>query len=296
MNAKDLMIVSCYLHSGIYKRLSPKVSVSGKQAKVYNPVGTCIYCGTDGGSEGLTDEHIVPFALLGNMILPKSSCRQCATVTSAFELICSRSTYGSFRMREKLPTRRPAKRPSEVSVEADGLPMMVAEAGAIAGFPIIRFKTPPGALTIPPVANDWPEVELEVKTAPPREPDHWDRLPRGNLTFAPVTFHIPSFARLCAKIAHGFAVAEFGIDGFEAWLPSYILGTDRRFGHVLGSSHEQQRSDPIANALNWSAYETAAWNLLAVHIHLFPSMGQPPITVVVGSMSISQYEGLRART
>ena len=142
---------------------------------------------------------------------------------------------------------------------------------------------------LPPIANDWPGVELEVKTAAPREPDHWKQLPKGELSFNPVTFDLTSFARLCAKIAHGFAVAKFGIAAFDAWLPPYILGADKRFGYVLGSSHEQQRNDHITNALNWSAYETPQFNLLAVHIHLFPSMGQPPIAVVVGSMSSSQY-------
>lgn len=289
------MVAIRYSRVGAKNRFSQNAGMSGKQQRAYDPVGTCIYCGSDGAPHGLSDEHVVPFALLGNMILPKSSCRKCAGITSAFELTCARRTYGSFRMRERLRTRHAAKRPSEVPVEADGLPMTVAEAGAIAGFPIIRFKTPPGALALPPVANDWPGVELEVKTAPPREPDHWKQLPQGKLSFYPVTFHIPSFARLCAKIAHSFAVAEFGINGFDAWLPPYILGTDKRFGYVLGSSHEQQRSDPITNALNWSAYETTEFNLLAVHIHLFPSMGQPPIAVVAGSMSSSQYDRLRER-
>ncbi len=262
----------------------------GSQRRTYEPTGTCIYCGSDGAPHGLSDEHVVPFALLGDMILPNNSCRQCAKTTSAFELICARKMYGSFRTREGLRTRRPAKRPTKVPVEAGGVPMMVANAGAIAGFPIIRFKSPPGALMLPPIAPEWPSVELQLMTAVPREQDHWKQLPRGELSFYPVAFDLTSFARLCAKIAHGFAVAMFGRAAFDAWLPPYILGTDNRFGYVLGSSHEQQRNDSITNALNWSAYETTEFNLLAVHIHLFPSMGQPPIAVVVGSMSSSQYE------
>jgi hypothetical protein len=33
------------------------------------PVNVCIYCGSDGGKEGLTDEHTLPFALGGGRAL-----------------------------------------------------------------------------------------------------------------------------------------------------------------------------------------------------------------------------------
>jgi hypothetical protein len=199
-------------------------------------------------------------------------------------------------MRAGLRTRNRAERPTEVPVVVDGVQMLVAEAGAIAGFPIVRFNTSPGALTLPPVENEWPGVELEVRTSAPLEPELWRRLPQGQISFAPVAFDLTAFARLCTKIAHGYAVATFGLDAFDAWLPPYILGVNKQFGYVLGSSHEQPRDDHVANALNWSAYEMTNTTLLAVHIHLFPPMGQPPIAVVVGSMSSDQYDALRRMT
>lgn len=50
----------------------------------YPPVGHCIYCGN--AKNVLTDEHIIPFGLNGNLVLPKSSCKKCAQITSKVEL------------------------------------------------------------------------------------------------------------------------------------------------------------------------------------------------------------------
>src|ERR1700722_13971721 len=78
----------------------------------YPPVGRCIYCGADAGEAELTDEHIVPFALGGRSVLPKSSCRRCAHITgSVVERFCLRQMLGAVRTQRGFPTRRPKERP-----------------------------------------------------------------------------------------------------------------------------------------------------------------------------------------
>ncbi len=37
-----------------------------------DPIGRCIYCG---GRKGLLDEHIIPYGLGGNLVLPEASCK-----------------------------------------------------------------------------------------------------------------------------------------------------------------------------------------------------------------------------
>lgn len=273
--------------------------MSRKPEQRYGPIGTCIYCGAKGSVGELTDEHIVPYSLLGNWILPKSSCKRCAAETSSFERFCARNLYGSFRMREGLRTRRPQKRPSEVNVtagsSANAHHTTIPEKGGIAQFPIIRLP-PPGALRLPPIEEaTWAGTELEIKSDPPREPDLWNRLPRGDLSFSPVTIHVPTFARLCAKIGHGFAVAEFGLTGFQHWLPPYILSVNSKLPYVVGGSHEAQRFDNVATVLSWSVHEAQSFNLLVINVHLFPAMGQPPISVVAGTISPAQYDQIRSR-
>ncbi len=42
---------------------------------IYQEVGSCIYCGS---TDNLSNEHIIPYGLGGNLELPKSSCSRCA--------------------------------------------------------------------------------------------------------------------------------------------------------------------------------------------------------------------------
>jgi hypothetical protein len=70
--------------------------------KTYPPVGRCIYCGS---TESLTDEHIIPVALNGTGILPKSSCVPCATITGAFEQRVLRGVLWPLRVATKMKSR-----------------------------------------------------------------------------------------------------------------------------------------------------------------------------------------------
>src|SRR3712207_705268 len=53
-----------------------------RETKRVGSVGCCIYCGA---TNELTDEHVIPLALAGNIIVPDASCRACAAITSDFE-------------------------------------------------------------------------------------------------------------------------------------------------------------------------------------------------------------------
>lgn len=75
------------------------------------PVGKCIYCNQ---TEDLTDEHVVPFALGGRLVLPDASCKKCAKITSAFEAKVLRGFMLEARAVGKFPTRRPKERPTTI--------------------------------------------------------------------------------------------------------------------------------------------------------------------------------------
>jgi hypothetical protein len=76
------------------------------QGRRYPPVGKCIYCGSDGGAKGLSDEHMVPFSLGGDAILPKASCAACATETSKIELYLARHIFYGLRSHVGAPSRK----------------------------------------------------------------------------------------------------------------------------------------------------------------------------------------------
>ena len=75
----------------------------GDLAKLsYPPVGHCIYCS---GTDNLTREHIVPFGLHGNAVLPAASCARCRQITSAFEFQVLRGPMRAVRLLRKLRSR-----------------------------------------------------------------------------------------------------------------------------------------------------------------------------------------------
>ena len=84
-----------------------------RNATRVKPVGLCIYCGK---TEGLTEEHVVPFALGGNLILPNASCTKCNNITSAFELRVLRGFMGDARVAGEFPTRHPKDRPTTIQI------------------------------------------------------------------------------------------------------------------------------------------------------------------------------------
>src|SRR5687767_2343716 len=59
-------------------------------------------------------EHIIPFGLDGNLVLPNASCDQCSAITAKFEQTCLRTMLGPARIRLGLRTRRPKSRPKEL--------------------------------------------------------------------------------------------------------------------------------------------------------------------------------------
>ena len=79
-----------------------------------DPVGVCIYCGR---TEDLSDEHIIPLALGGRLVLPEASCSICAALTSAFEGSVCRGFMLDARTAGRFPTRRPKERPTTSTLE-----------------------------------------------------------------------------------------------------------------------------------------------------------------------------------
>jgi len=63
-----------------------------KAIATFEAAGHCIYCGTKQGP--LSDEHIVPFGLGGTLVLPKASCKACATETAKLEQVIQRMMLG----------------------------------------------------------------------------------------------------------------------------------------------------------------------------------------------------------
>jgi hypothetical protein len=257
----------------------------GKRVKVFKPVGFCIYCGS---KENLSEEHIIPFGLGGNLILPASSCGKCADVTGrqveGAILNAYWGTHGVLRLRMDLPTRSPKKRPKDrvlkmtnqkgeartVKVRADEVPLtflgMTTEyhrPGILYGAqPTDRFKG-----TVWLKYND-EELRKYAKSGENVE---------GLGKFNPFTY-----GRMICKIAHALAVAEYGAESFVPFLPDIILGKSPHLTHYLSAQVSAEPDTQGLHNVHIGWLESAIPAYLVAYVRLFCNYGTPDYMVVVG--------------
>lgn len=215
----------------------------------YAPVDKCIYCGA---TTDLTDEHIIPLALNGDWLLPKASCRICASITSKFEAKVLRGPLWLPRAALGLRTRRRGKQPTS-------FPLCVTRGGVSEKWDV-------------PVAKNLPSVILPLFERPGFLSDspsftgvrvsgfyigHTLRSPeqvRQELAVDTIALEMyyptVEFARMIAKIAYGYAVAKLGLNHIVAPLivPA-ILGQLEDIGQWVGTVQEANPA-PISNALH----------------------------------------------
>jgi hypothetical protein len=249
-------------------------------APQYPPLGSCIYCGS---TEGLTNEHIIPFALLpkgGDWFLPKASCGVCADITKRFEGVTLGHMYSPLRAKMDLKSRR--KRTGKTTAlynYRDG--SLVEQEIDTSAFPAVfaGFKWPePGImLNQPPRARFVGEFTVKCDEAEMRR--HVSDTQAMRVTRAAPDH----FGKMLAKIAHAFAVAEFG-HAFEPLLPRYILGQEDIGPHLVGGD-PAERSEPLRFMHYLSAHicwREGTEHYLAVSIELFAGIGMPRYQVIVG--------------
>jgi hypothetical protein len=173
------------------------------------PVGLCIYCGS---AENLSDEHVVPFALGGNAILPKASCSRCSAITSEFERKVLRGFILEARTAGGFPTRRPKERPSTfpLSVEhGEGLKPVALPSVASPGFLHLPRLEAAGFLTGRPHVNGINVCGIETLVFG-KAPDQVVSDLGTKTIQTTVNIDVASFVRMISKIGYSFAVAAQG--------------------------------------------------------------------------------------
>ena len=265
--------------------------------KIFPPVGRCIYCLSDGGTKGLSREHIVAEGLQGSLILQKASCVSCARITSRVETVCLQETYVDYRDHANLKMSKKSKaKLKRRRVAALMLPEL----------------PPPGILSGKPleVAVDAPDPNLVVHGM------HCWYFSREKLVALqegdrPKTFNIVLFLRMLAKIGHSYAIAELGVDNVDSHLNDVILetahnaklqylvgGADAAFANICRPPPEGlDQINPPMHTLHQlflapNVTEASTWGL-GVGIRLFAIHKTPLYLVAVGSMKVSPE--LRAR-
>ena len=252
---------------------------------VHEPVGRCIYCGSTSGK--LSKEHIIPFGLGGNAILPRASCQRCAKITGALEQTCLRKMLGPLRVHRNLPTRRKKERPSSFAlkyVHADGSQEIVDVPLKHYPINVVSLRLPPPEILRPPgmssMADIWVKslIHKSVRT----------RMRPGTRVDL-VTAEIQTLARLYAKIAHSYAIAEWGYGTFTPLVVDQILNKRcRPFRYVGGSMQMPPPERGVLHKLESARELVGEREFLVVYVRLFCDMGSPRQTIVVGEFSRPQ--------
>jgi hypothetical protein len=240
----------------------------------YPAVDRCIYCGTTEGE--LTKEHIIGKALNGTLTLARSSCEPCRKITHAIETFCFDGHMKGFRVREGFRTSKlpPFNIPLMNKENVRGVGKVSRE-DHLAWLILPKYQQPAmfyGA---------WPEP---IKTQP------WTQFrgkwPRDHRV-APAALNFGTYTRMLYKIAHGYAVAEIGYDGFEHFLPKCILDTEKSSYDYIGSVGPPKVNLPKEerlHRLSLEYWENKDGIYLIVNIRLFAYAGAPDYHVIAGKV------------
>jgi hypothetical protein len=281
--------------------------------QTFLPINKCIYCGE---TNNLTDEHIVPFSLNGTWILPKSSCLDCAKITSAFEGRVAKM-FASFRQSSNLKTRRPKKKKQTISLRDDRCNIIeMPNEGMWDIIPTFKFSLPGIYNKDWNLSKKWEETTLGIMTNHPNETklSHWKKFSTNTFIYESSSFDINSYALMLAKIGHCIAVGHYGFDNFDHFLTPFILGNDKvNFSLTLDSPNLNTKPNSLIS-INLS-YFVGSFNeilppklfdheygfelqksdipnvqyLIYSRVRLFPFAGGPTACVVVGKANQQQY-------
>jgi hypothetical protein len=243
-------------------------------------VEQCIYCGT---TDNLTIEHVTPFGLSGRLELIGGSCTCCARMTSKIE----DAVLGSMRAaRAALKTKTghsSRKKQQPMRVEKDGQ-ILTKQAMLEDHWKVIRLPIfpPPAALNnrsyeggIEVLSMD--EIQLSEKMEDIAAAHKVDKILFPDYPWE-------KFARFIAKVAYGYAVAQYSLNAFEkVYVVPAILGETNDIGRWVGCS-DIREFPPRNGVIVSGGFRIIPERDLLVKIKMFPMFDGAEYVVLVGKM------------
>lgn len=275
--------------------------------KRYAAVGRCIYCHAEEWSPGSTrklgDEHVIAQGLGGQLLLPEASCRECEKETSRVELEWLRGSFYTARVQKEIGKKKkrfPTHLPLRVEVAGRTIVKQV-RIGKYPAMVVTLLFDPPGVLS----GTDTARRELSGGVAMGIHPTFGNNL-REHLIEGSVTFDPPrakatsrDLGRMLAKIAHAYAVAELGLDGFKPFLEPIVRGSDLTdLAHYVGGTRQlpQPSSNVYEIKLATVTSQDSRSYLMVVMQLLADIQGLPEYWVVVGEPLHSVDQNHESRT
>lgn len=211
----------------------------------FEPFNKCIYCGS---TDDLTDEHIIPFALHGNTILPKSSCKECASKTGKVEQDVLRGPMSNLRKFKKLQSRsKHGSVPDKINLKVirndkeETIQVSLEDYPIIVNFPLF---TKPALLKPEGYTNG---IRLKKVIALAFGDDFHKIKKRLEIDDFVINqkYKMVSFGRMVAKIAYSYSVAK-GLIKIGNHLPeiaSSIIGKTDDIGKYVGTLEDPLKKE-----------------------------------------------------
>jgi hypothetical protein len=254
--------------------------------RVVGSLGKCMYCGS---TESLSDEHVLPFGLAGSWVLEEASCESCRRATQRVEYFLQRQHLFQTRGVLDLPTRRPAERPTHVSIvqeRSDGTQtrdrMALSSAPALLIFPIVTHAR----FVDPSLAVDSSSTDLLT--------GYWAyELFPGRMVQIARDYHVQDlslngqmravhFMQTVAKIGLGLAYAAFGTSFTPNGIAAYIIGDSEGMCEHVRCIKQHPAGDNGSLHIVKVCVEQGA---VVAYVRLFALFGSPIYAARVGSVA-----------
>lgn len=261
----------------------------------YPAVGRCIYCGANEpppGARRFTDEHIIPLALGGNLILKQASCTDCAAIINReIETPVLFKEWGYLRIKRNFPSRsknkrRATRREYVTLTRLDGRPMQIPVTDYSCPVPLYKFKQA-RILSGLPRGDDNFHWTMEMLSSPDEEVEMQRKFPEWNRRHS-ILMRPYQFARLLAKIAFSYAVAEYGLAAFTPLVADIIRGRSDDYFYSVGGELDIKAAIPGGDHVTdiKIIFRNPRRALLIVDVRLFSQIRTPAYHVVVGEIDL----------
>jgi len=253
----------------------------------YDPVGRCIYCGT---TDDLTNEHVIPYGLSDRevLVLPKSTCRQCAAVTGRVEQQVLRGPLWAVRVYRNLKSRtkhKDAPKTYPLTVVRNGreecVELPVHEFPIVLWFPVFE---PPAHVGPAAVQGGITVLRVHAVLFGPSPVQVAKKLCAEEIKISHCHQSV-AFARMIAKIAYPYAVGEGRIDVAQRRLPvvSGIMCQTGDVGRWVGTVNDApDRREGVLHRLG--IIEDRRHRRLIGLVQLFSDSETPTYGVLLGSL------------
>jgi hypothetical protein len=265
----------------------------GQAKEREQPVMECIYCGSQ---ERLSDEHIIPYGLSGDLVLKKASCHECAKSTSQLEQQLLRGHWWSYRQFLGLKSRRSQENLPNltVTVKHELKGNRAAELPLIKNTVAIIFDFDPPSILNGEIRSDIPNAPRAYMKLLGPFPDSVlmngepYKLALDEQLEIPINFDASELCRFLAKIAHSYAISKRGLHICEKYfLPEIVLGKVEGALTYVGCARSPFLVGKLPGSGIHALMDRINGSFLTVYIQLFRDAGDPPpiYEVVVGRVA-----------